>query len=85
MVTNQGKSVSIANICKEAWKKDGIKGFYPGGSAIAFRQATNWASRQGFTDGIRSVMLNSLHDKQNNPDAKLTVGQEVFSGMLGGL
>jgi hypothetical protein len=32
----------------------GVKGFYPGGTAIAFRQATNWASRQGFTEGVRS-------------------------------
>jgi hypothetical protein len=24
----------------------GCQGFYPGGTAIAFRQATNWASRQ---------------------------------------
>jgi hypothetical protein len=31
----------------------GFKGFYPGGTAIAFRQATNWASRQGFTDAVR--------------------------------
>lgn len=23
-------------------------------SAIAWRQATNWASRQGFTDGVRT-------------------------------
>lgn len=25
----------------------GIKGFYPGGVPLAFRQASNWASRQG--------------------------------------
>jgi hypothetical protein len=31
----------------------GVKGFYPGGTAIAFRQATNWASRQGFTEAVR--------------------------------
>jgi hypothetical protein len=30
-----------------------VKGFYPGGTAIAFRQATNWASRQGFTEAVR--------------------------------
>ncbi len=30
-----------------------MKGFYPGGTAIAFRQATNWASRQGFTEAVR--------------------------------
>ena len=44
-VTGDGKatvSSTIAKTCKEK----GIVGFYPGGVAIAFRQATNWASRQ---------------------------------------
>jgi hypothetical protein len=27
----------------KTWAEKGIKGFYPGGTAIAFRQATNWA------------------------------------------
>ena len=30
-----------------------MQGFYPGGTAIAFRQMTNWASRQGFTEFVR--------------------------------
>ena len=30
-----------------------LQGFYPGGTAIAFRQMTNWASRQGFTEFVR--------------------------------
>jgi hypothetical protein len=34
-------------------RRQGFLGFYPGGTAIAFRQATNWASRQGFTDAVR--------------------------------
>ncbi len=56
MVTNtSGKDKGAASIVKEAWQKNGIKGFYPGGTAIAFRQATNWASRQGFTDGKHSA------------------------------
>merc|ERR1711934_137897 len=85
MVTNtSGKDKGAASIVKEAWQKNGIKGFYPGGTAIAFRQATNWASRQGFTDAVRGVMLRTFHDPKNNPNAKLTVGQEVSSGMLGG-
>merc|ERR1712153_154743 len=85
MVTNtSGKERGIASILKDAWQQKGIRGFYPGGSAIAFRQATNWASRQGFTDAVRGVMLRSFHDPKNNPNAKLTVGQEVTSGMLGG-
>lgn len=43
----------IVTIAAETWAKKGFKGFYPGGTAIAFRQASNWASRQGFTDAIR--------------------------------
>jgi len=86
MVTNtSGKKKGIGSILSEAWAKNGIKGLYPGGTAIAFRQATNWASRQGFTDAWRGVMLSSFHDKKKNPDAKLTVQQEVMSGMLGGM
>jgi len=30
-------------------------------------------------------MLSTFHDTKANPDAKLTVGQEVCSGMLGGM
>ncbi|CDJ59886.1 mitochondrial carrier domain-containing protein, putative [Eimeria maxima] len=33
------------------------KGLYPGGSAIALRQMTNWASRQGFTEVARDYFL----------------------------
>jgi len=76
-----GKGVST--VMSEAWARDGIKGFYPGGTAIAFRQATNWASRQGFTDAVRGVMLKTFHSHEDVP--KLTVGQEVCSGMIGGM
>ena len=38
---------------RETQARGGIAGFYPGGIAIAFRQATNWASRQGFTEIVR--------------------------------
>jgi hypothetical protein len=84
VVTNQGdKAKPLSAIIRNAWANNGIRGFYPGGTAIAFRQATNWASRQGFTDGVRSLMKHSLHG--GDPDAKLTVGQEVLSGMMGGM
>ena len=46
---------SVGSIISSTWKNKGIKGFYPGGSAIAMRQATNWASRQGFTDLVRII------------------------------
>ena len=39
------------------WREEGLAGFYPGGSAIAARQASNWASRVGFTEAVRIEML----------------------------
>ena len=79
-VTGEGK-VSVTQKAAEVWAKQGIKGFYPGGTAIAFRQATNWASRQGITEFIRSQMKVRLH---GDKDAKLTVPQEACAGILGG-
>jgi hypothetical protein len=81
LVTGGAKGGAFA-FMKETWSAKGIKGFYPGGSAIAFRQATNWASRQGFTDAVRVTMLSVTG---GNGQGKLTVGQEVTSGMLGGM
>merc|ERR1712166_461595 len=81
LVTGSAKG-GVMQFASKTWAEKGIKGFYPGGSAIAFRQATNWASRQGFTDAVRSVMLTATG---GNGQGKLTVGQEVFSGMLGGM
>ena len=57
------------------------QGFYPGGTAIAIRQMTNWASRQGFTEAVRNQFKLRLH---GNKKAKLTKAQEVASGILGG-
>ena len=50
------------SVVGKTWGEKGIKGFYPGGSAIAMRQATNWASRQGFTEFFRSKMAVLRHD-----------------------
>lgn len=73
-VTGADKNTSILKKTVEVWKSNGIKGFYPGGSAIAFRQATNWASRQGLTEFIRNKLilynhtsyLNTKNSKTNN-------------------
>lgn len=59
-----------------------LQGFYPGGTAIAFRQMTNWASRQGFTEAVRDQMKASLHGDRA---ARLTKAQEVASGIIGGM
>ena len=58
-----------------------FQGFYPGGTAIAFRQATNWASRQGFTEAVRERFKVLFH---GDPNAKLTVAEEAWSGIIGG-
>ena len=59
-----------------------VQGFYPGGTAIAFRQMTNWASRQGFTEAVRDQFKLRLH---GNKSAKLSKTEEVSSGILGGV
>jgi len=77
-----GKHVSVFSKASEVWASKGIKGFYPGGTAIAFRQATNWASRQGFTEAVREQFKVLLHD--GDKTAKLSVAQEAWAGIIGG-
>eukprot|EP00730_Choanoeca_flexa_P011231 TRINITY_DN24116_c0_g1_i1.p1 TRINITY_DN24116_c0_g1~~TRINITY_DN24116_c0_g1_i1.p1 ORF type:complete len:407 (+),score=86.14 TRINITY_DN24116_c0_g1_i1:159-1379(+) len=79
-VTN--KDVTMIQQIKRTWAAKGLKGFYPGGTAIAFRQATNWASRQGFTDAVREVIKRANYE--NPATARLTVPQEVLAGVIGG-
>mmetsp|Transcript_1303 Transcript_1303/g.2766 ORF Transcript_1303/g.2766 Transcript_1303/m.2766 type:complete len:303 (+) Transcript_1303:113-1021(+) len=62
----------VTSILREVWAKDGLAGLYQGSGAVAARQATNWASRQGFTEFIR-------------PYIKIKgVGGEILAGCLGG-
>lgn len=68
-------------LARETYAKNGVRGFYPGGSAIAFRQATNWASRQGLTEFVR-IRMRKL--KYNEETAKLTKGDEAMCGVIGG-
>lgn len=81
-MVNGDKSRSIMQQISATWKAKGVQGFYPGGTAIAFRQATNWASRQGFTDTVREVIKRASYDDPET--AKLTVVQEVMAGIIGG-
>eukprot|EP00050_Salpingoeca_kvevrii_P017771 m.68099 g.68099 ORF g.68099 m.68099 type:complete len:416 (-) comp7718_c0_seq1:92-1339(-) len=76
-----GEKTSLVQVIRSTFARHGLKGFYPGGVPIAFRQATNWASRQGFTDAIRQWMKKSIYA---DPTAKLSVGQEVTAGIMGG-
>ncbi|CAN8062825.1 unnamed protein product [Agarophyton chilense] len=76
-----GGSTSGVELAKQTYTKSGIRGFYPGGSAIAFRQATNWASRQGLTEWVRIRMRKW---KYGDDTAKLTKGEEGLCGVIGG-
>jgi len=77
------KGMSLTGKASEVWKAKGIKGFYPGGSAIAFRQASNWASRQGLTEWARGILLKrKAGDGVMNPS--LTKWEEAASGCVGG-
>lgn len=81
MVTGD-KNTSIGGLIGKTWKEGGIKGFYPGGSAIAFRQASNWASRQGLTEWARGVIHSTRH--AGKPETKLSKGEEAMAGCIGG-
>lgn len=81
-VVTGDKGESVTAKIQRTWTNRGIRGFYPGGTAIAFRQATNWASRQGITEFVRQSFLTLFHADEDNP--KLSVGEEVISGMIGG-
>lgn len=50
---NEGESVSAFRVAQKLLHERGIRGLYRGSSAVAVRQATNWASRQGFTEFVR--------------------------------
>jgi hypothetical protein len=75
------KTKSISHTIKTTYAAKGVPGFFPGGVPIAFRQATNWASRQGFTEYIRVQFKKRIH---GDPRAQLTVPQEALAGILGG-
>lgn len=63
---------SVTAAAKDVWSRHGLRGVYRGAPAVAARQATNWASRQGFTDLLRPRIGIS------------GVGGEILSGCLGG-
>ena len=72
---------------RRTYAAHGLKGFYPGGTAIALRQMTNWASRQGFTEWARDGAKKALHGGALGADyktAKLTNVQEIGTGIVGG-
>jgi hypothetical protein len=76
-----GPAKGTLALAGETYTRSGIRGFYPGGSAIAFRQATNWASRQGFTEGMRLAVLKR---KGSDEHVKLSTNEEIMCGVVGG-
>merc|ERR1719284_1902958 len=73
-VVTGDKNMSISNKIGDTWSQKGVKGFYPGGVALTFRQASNWASRQGFTEFVRSQVAVTRY---GDAKAKLSKGDEI--------
>jgi len=76
-----GKEQSVWGIMRRTWASKGLLGFYPGGSAIAARQASNWASRVGFTEAVRTKMKAAHGD----PTRRLSIHEECWAGIIGGV
>ena len=77
-VTSTNKNESVIKKAGEVWRAQGIKGFFPGGTPLALRQASNWASRQGVTDAFRAYLQDRYKTK------KLSNAQEILAGTVGG-
>ena len=80
--TKTNSSASASTIALHTWREKGLLGFYPGGSAIAARQASNWASRVGFTEGARGLVATVVHGKGHH---RLSVREEAAAGIIGGV
>lgn len=78
------KSVTTSQRIKSTFQAKGIKGFFPGGVPIAWRQATNWASRQGITEAVRNEIKSNHYPNTPSAQAKLSVGEEAAAGIVGG-
>ena len=59
----------------------GITGFYRGGTALMLRQGSNWASRQGLTDMVRSILKKRHGGDQAS--VKLSAVEEALAGIIG--
>lgn len=75
------KSVSITQRAIQTYQTQGIGGFYRGGTALALRQGSSWAMRQGFTDYTRVLMKKYIHNDINH---KLTIVEEAMAAVIGG-
>lgn len=57
---SESEEVSAFQVAQRIIKEKGVFGLYRGAPAVAMRQATNWASRQGFTEFVRPRIRKSL-------------------------
>lgn len=62
-------------VARRIIKKEGIKGLFYGGGPMCIRQASNWASRAGFTEICRTNLRMSQYG----------VWGEIGSGVIGGV
>lgn len=69
------KKESTIGIIKRVVSEKGIAGMYSGGGPMCIRQATNWASRAGFTEIARSAFNLSEYGLLG----------EIASGAIGGV
>ena len=68
-----GNPKSAFRVAQNIVRERGMQGLYRGAPAVAYRQATNWASRQGFTEWVR-------------PHVPLKgIPGELLSGCIGGV
>lgn len=79
LVTSRGKGGDgWRGVVATTYRERGIGGFYQGASALAARQATNWASRQALTDTAQRAAL------RLSGGAALGPGQRLLAGAIGG-
>jgi len=69
------KKETTIGIVRRVISEKGIGGMYSGGGAMCLRQATNWASRSGFTEIARSAFHLSDYGMLG----------EIASGVIGGV
>jgi hypothetical protein len=69
----EAKKLGMVNILKNA----GLRGCYSSAPAMAMRQGSNWALRQGFND----LLVNQYRGIKK---AELTVTEKVLCGLVGG-
>lgn len=69
------EKVNAITICQRVISEKGIRGLYIGTGPMCLRQATNWASRSGFTEIARTAFGLS----------KYGIYGELMSGIIGGV